>query len=96
MFTNLVTLLQVIPKEVTIAALGANPWNTAAYGLLVFVLMLFAVMNYRDRRRSDKALITFMTTTVGLLGRVEEKMVVLHDVRRALDIMGAPKPSEPS
>lgn len=81
MLTPLFTVLQEIPDGVIDAALKANPYNAVAYGLLVLVLMVFSFINYRDRRRTEKALFKYMSETVALLSRVEEKMVVLHDLR---------------
>ncbi len=84
MFTIFPILLQEIPDGVIDAALKANPYNAIAYGLLVVVLMLFSFLNYRDRRRMEKQHFKYMTETIGLLGRVEEKMVVLQDIRSLL------------
>ncbi len=72
---------QEIPKEVINQALSANPYNAAAYGLLVFVLMVFSFMNYRDRRRTEKAYYKHLQDWTSLLVRVEEKMSILKDIR---------------
>jgi len=84
MFTILTFLYQQIPDGIIEAALGANPYNTAAYGLLVLVLMVFAFLNYRDRRRSEKELYKYISSTVILLAKVETKMAILQDLRSLL------------
>ena len=81
MLTILPYLLQEIPDGVTDAALSANPWNTAAYGLLVVVLMAFSYLNYRDRRSVEKEYFKYMATTIELLAKVEVKMTVLTELR---------------
>ncbi len=75
------SFFQEIPKEVISQALEANPYNAAAYGLLVFVLMVFSFMNYRDRRRTEKAYYQHLQDWTSLLVKVEEKMSILKDIR---------------
>ncbi len=75
------SFFQEIPKEVINQALSANPYNAAAYGLLVFVLMVFSFMNYRDRRRTEKAYYKHLQDWTSLLVKVEEKMSILKDIR---------------
>ena len=75
------SFFQEIPREVITKALEANPYNTAAYGLLVFVLMIFSFMNYRDRRRTEKAYYKHLQDWTLLLVKVEEKMSILKDIR---------------
>ena len=75
------SFFQEIPEEVITQALKANPYNAAAYGLLVFVLMMFSFMNYRDRRRTEKAYYKHLQDWTSLLVKVEEKMFILKDIR---------------
>ena len=66
------------------AALKANPYNMAAYGLLVFVLMVFSFQFYRDKRRVEKQHMKDMRTMVTLMVEVESNLEVLRDVRRII------------
>ena len=84
MSTILLAIYQQIPDGIIDAALTANPYNAAAYGLLVLVLMLFSFINYRDRRRTEKELYKYMASTVLLLEKVEGKMGILQDLRSLL------------